>query len=104
MNKVQIKEVAIGIGIFLIGCLLVIGGIKTTFSGTKEEEKVQLEVALRRAMIECYALEGAYPPDVAYMEENYGVVIDESQFIVHYSVFAENIMPDFKVIGKDWEE
>lgn len=104
MNKVQVKEVTIGIGVFVIGCLLVIGGIRTTFSGTKGEEKAQLEIALKRAMIECYALEGTYPPDVAYMEENYGVVIDKSQFIVHYSIFAENIMPDFKVIEKDWEE
>lgn len=101
MNKIHIKEVTIGVGIFLLGCLVVIGGIRTTFSSTKEEEKAQLELALKRAIIECYALEGAYPQDVAYMEENYGIVIDDSQFIVHYSAFAENIMPDFKVIEKD---
>ncbi len=98
MNNKQIREIIIGLVVFILGCLIVVGGMRTTLSGTRTEGKVQLEKALKRAIVECYALEGAYPPDIAYMENHYGIVIDGARFTVHYEAFAENIMPDFKVI------
>jgi len=40
-----------------------------------------------------------YPPDVAYLEDNYGVVINHDKYIVHYDVFAGNILPNITVIS-----
>lgn len=53
--------------------------------------------SIRRATIQCYAIEGVYPSDVSYLEENYGLVIDHDKFFVEYSGFASNIMPSIEV-------
>lgn len=47
----------------------------------------------------CYAIEGQYPESVAYLEENYGLRIDHDRYIVHYDIFADNIMPEITVFS-----
>ncbi len=59
----------------------------------------QLEDALRRAAVACYAAEGIYPADPVYLER-YGVQIDDTHYIVHYEVFADNLMPDITVLDR----
>ena len=103
MSTAHIKEIAMGIGVFILGGLIVASGMRNTLTGTRAEEQAQLESALKRAIVECYALEGVYPPDLTYIEENYGIVINPKQFRVHYEIFAENVMPDFKVIMNEEE-
>lgn len=56
----------------------------------------KLEEAVRRAAVACYSTEGSYPPDLEYLEERYGLKPDP-RYIVHYSIFAENIPPDIVV-------
>lgn len=62
------------------------------------EDKQQLENALARAAVSCYAIEGAYPPTLSYLIENYGVQIDTARYIVKYELFASNFMPDITVV------
>lgn len=65
-----------------------------------QEGKRQLEQALRRTAAACYATEGFYPPDVAYMRDHYGLRYDESEYVVRYEIFASNLMPDITVLDK----
>ncbi len=60
----------------------------------------QLETALRRSAVACYAAEGIYPPTVDYLKEHYGVQIDTSRYHVFYEIFADNIMPQITVLEK----
>lgn len=53
--------------------------------------------SVKRAAVECYAIEGAYPTDVEYLEYNYGIVIDHDKYYVEMDGFASNIMPDIEV-------
>ena len=57
-----------------------------------------LETAVKRAAVQCYAIEGFYPPDITYLEENYGIIIDSSKFIVEYNCTMSNILPIIKVL------
>ena len=67
-------------------------------SGRADEDRRQLEEALRRGCVSCYAVEGIYPPDLDYLKEYYGVQIDEARYTVDYVVFAKNLMPDITVL------
>lgn len=73
-------------------------GLNSVSESSNQEELKNLEQALRRSAVHCYALEGVYPPDVAYIEENYGLMIDHEKYIVHYNIFASNIMADITVM------
>lgn len=67
--------------------------------GTDKESRAQLETALRRAAVACYAAEGVYPPTLDYLTEHYGIQIG-GNYTVYYEVFASNLMPDITVLEK----
>lgn len=67
-------------------------------AGEDAEGRSRLEDALRRSAAACYAAEGMYPPDLAYLQQHYGLQIDEERYQVFYEVFADNLMPDITVI------
>lgn len=60
-----------------------------------------LEDAVRRASVQCYSIEGIYPPSIEYLVENYGIKIDDGKYTVRYVGFASNLMPDITVIQKE---
>ena len=69
------------------------------FAGrTGEKDQETLRKAIARASVQCYAIEGRYPPSVEYLEENYGVQIDRRKYNVFYNGFASNVMPEITVI------
>ncbi len=65
-----------------------------------QQAKENLELALTRAAVACYANEGSYPESIEYLEENYAVQINRNRFDVFYEVFAQNLMPDITVVEK----
>ena len=73
--------------------------IKTQLQ-SKQEDLV--ENAIKRGVVQCYAIEGRYPPSVDYLEEHYGLRMDNSKYIVHYDILASNIYPDITVIERKW--
>ena len=73
-------------------------------NSTGEKSQETLRKAIARATVQCYAIEGRYPPSVEYLEENYGVQIDHSKYNVFYDGFASNIMPEITVIPAEQED
>ena len=69
-------------------------------SGQREAGRQQLETALRRAALSCYANEGVYPPDLDWLQAHSGIQVDESRYLVFYEVFADNLMPNITVLEK----
>ena len=75
-------------------------GLRAADEARGEEGARVLEDGIRRAAVSCYAIEGRYPDTLQYLEDNYGVYVDEDEYAVFYEVFATNIMPDVTVIEK----
>jgi len=69
-------------------------------SGREAEGLRQLENALQRGCVACYADEGAYPPTLEYLTEHYGIQVDAERYTVYYDIFAENLMPTITVLEK----
>lgn len=69
--------------------------------GARDEQAyAQLDAALRRAAVTCYAVEGRYPASLNELCTRYGVVIDTSRFAVTYEAFSSNQMPGIHVRQK----
>lgn len=60
----------------------------------------QLETSIRRSVTACYASEGVYPPNLEYLKNHYGLQVNEDRYVVHYTIFAENMMPDITVLER----
>ena len=100
MRKRLWKGIA-GVLLVALAAALFFTALHRLDAGQAEEGRAQLEAALRRAAVACYATEGFYPPDAEYMVRHYGLQIDESRYAVFYEVFAENLMPDITVLIKE---
>ena len=70
-------------------------------SGRDAESLRQLEEALRRGCVACYAAEGTYPPSLEHLQDRYGVQIDAARYTVYYNIFADNLMPDITVLENE---
>jgi len=100
MEKRRISLVPLLLVAALVFTLTAVAGLER---GKKEQDILQLEQALHRTAVACYAVEGIYPPNVAYMQETYGLQYDENRFVVHYDLFASNFMPDITVMERSHE-
>ncbi|MCI8414653.1 MAG: hypothetical protein HFF00_03385 [Ruminiclostridium sp.] len=67
-------------------------------SGQAQEQLKQVEEAVRRSSVACYAAEGVYPPSLEALQERFGLQIDETHCTVHYVAIAQNLMPDITVV------
>ena len=86
---------SLGVFLLIFGALLI--GTRNLSGSTGSEGQKALTQAIERAAVLCYATEGFYPPSLSYIEENYGVQIDESRYTIRYEVFASNVMPVIQV-------
>lgn len=90
------------LAVVLAAILLLIGAAAFTDglgAGAGSEMLVRVEANVRDACTLCYALEGRYPPDLAYLESNYGLYVDRDKYLVSYRAFASNMPPDIRI----WE-
>lgn len=75
-------------------------GTETLDADRGAEAKARLEEAIRRGCTACYAAEGRYPESLDYLEERYGLQIDQEHYAVFYEPFGANLMPDFTVLER----
>lgn len=74
-------------------CLRIIG------QNNENEQQYNVEQAITKAAITCYAIEGSYPP-LEYLVEHYGIILDEQKYIYHYEMIGSNILPIIKIFRK----
>lgn len=66
----------------------------------RQSREAGLRVALQaveRAVMLCYALEGAFPPDLQYLVDHYGLIVNKDKFVYLYEPVAANIRPIIRV-------
>lgn len=77
--------------------LLVFGLIQ--YENSRAVQDVETEKAtIERYAIQCYASEGSYPPDLQYLEDNYGLILSRDRYMYFYEIFAANVLPDIRVV------
>ena len=63
-----------------------------------EESINKLQNAVMDAAVQCFALEGAYPATLEYLETHYGLSIDHARFSVTYEADSANMRPNVIVV------
>ena len=81
--------------------LLLLGALALLFSDggrdLDESSALAIREAVQRSALQCYAVEGVYPPDLQYLEDNYGLQVNQEDFYVTYDAFASNLPPAVRV-------
>lgn len=86
--------------LMLVVILCLLGALGNVENSSKEKNLEQVEDAVQKAVLNCYSIEGVYPPTLEYVEEHYGLQVDHARYDVFYEIFADNIMPEITVLPK----
>lgn len=69
--------------------------------GAQASARAQATLSVRETILnaakQCCAVEGSYPSTLAYLEDNYGLVVNHSDYVVSYEWFADNVLPSVVV-------
>lgn len=98
-RKRTIKRLAAG----ALLILLVVGiwhAYAQISAGLREQSELSVRNSILNTAKQCCAIEGSYPVSLAYLEENYGLVINKNDYVVTYEVFASNVMPSVVVLAR----
>ncbi len=88
----------ISVAIFVLIAVCFVMAVEDSGRSTIEKQQESLEKAIARDIVQCYAIEGQYPPTLEYMEDHYGLTYDKDTFFVDYQPIAANLYPDYTVI------
>ncbi len=94
------REILFPVILFLV-VLIAAGMAGRYFDHTTTQQSIDLlRQSARKAMVQCYAIEGSYPSDIAYLEDNYGLEYNHEKYFIDYEVFGSNVMPNLEVYEK----
>lgn len=98
LNKIRL--IPLPILAFILLFLLFLRGVSSVSDTTYEKQEESLHTAIERSVIQCYAVEGTYPPSLTYLEDHYGITYNHDLFFVDYQAYGSNIFPDITVLRK----
>ena len=97
----QRKRFSRGLLVPIVSVIIVVGfviyGVGNVSRSASQERLKAAEQSVARATVQCYAIEGRYPPDLDYLEENYGLILDREHYVYHYRLEGSNLMPEIQV-------
>jgi len=101
--KIDIKTISMGL-LFLIVLVIMIYSIfamdsfnKKKLSANSADRISQIEDIIRKSVNQCYALEGSYPPDLQYLVDHYGLILDYETYFYFYEAHGGNLRFNIKV-------
>lgn len=97
-NKMVRSTIKVLLFLLLVG--VCVGAYQRAVYQLSSDSEVIIRDAVISSAVQCYAIEGTYPQSIEYLQQNYGLVLDETHFIVTYEAFASNVMPDVVVLSK----
>ncbi len=99
-SAADIIRVLIPVLFFTLIAISIVVGLRDVSESSGSESIRLMEQNLRRATVQCYAIEGRYPPSLEYLSANYGVILNTEKYIYHYRVMGMNLMPDIAVFSQ----
>jgi len=90
----------LSIVIFFFVLTIFLLGISVLEKRTDTQAMQTLEQAVNRGIIHCYTMEGAYPENLQYLKDHYGLIYDEERFFVDYQILGSNLIPEVTIMDR----
>lgn len=94
-----VRGFAVTLGMFAALLILLIVGLGRVSEQNEAAQAKAVQDAVMHAVVTCYAVEGRYPRDAAYLRQHYGLLYDENRFIITIDAFSDNLLPDISVLN-----
>lgn len=92
-STIKSAGVILAVLVFAAILLVVSVGIANLEENSRNSSLQMVRAAVEQAVMQSYALEGAYPPDLDYPKTHYGLIVDDSRYAFLYEVIGDNVHP-----------
>ena len=99
-KKMPLIKGAAVVVIVLMVLVFLVQGLSAVSDTTGALGLSAAQQALEHSVMQCYAIEGSYPPDVAYLKKNYALSINEDLYLIHYRPISANLLPEMRVLPR----
>ncbi len=100
MKAQGLKNIIISVVVALLTVVLFMLLLSSVSTARGNSETSLVEENTVRAAVTCYAIEGRYPEDLNYLEENYGLYINCERYFVSYEFQGDNLMPSIQAFER----
>lgn len=83
------------IAIVVVACLAF--AVQQSRIIAREQGVQTLRDSIVQAAVQCCAVEGSYPSSLAHLENDYGLVVNENDYVVNYEWLGDNVPPSVVV-------
>ena len=84
----------------VILCIILVPICRRAARDMDEQSTSSVQEAVIRSAVQCYAVEGAYPNNLTYLEEHYGLIVNTDDYVIDYRAAGENLTPQVTVVHK----
>lgn len=99
-KKKKHTVVIIAIAAVILAAVLVWSFAGNSGKDMGDESITAIREAVKRSALQCYVVEGVYPPSLEYLEDNYGLQVNTRDYYIVYDAFASNLPPDIRVSAR----
>ena len=86
----------IALAVFVCALLVALGILlNMIFASAKDQGAASI-----RSTIQCAAIEGSFPTNLAYLEDNYDLRVNHDDYVIIYEVLASNTVPSVVVMPR----
>lgn len=91
------------IAVIVVACALVVAlciALNVIFSNAKDQGASSIRNTIMNSALQCAAIEGSFPSNLAYLEDHYDLRINHDDYVVIYEVLASNAVPSIVVMPR----
>ena len=100
-KKARRRLAAVWVIVAVIAVVLIIPAATSAIKEETQESARSIEETVQERALQCYVIDGAYPSSLSYLEDNYGLTLNQEDYLVVYKPVAENLPPEVRVIKRE---
>lgn len=86
--------------LFIVALALCVAAYFGVQHAIREQSAQSMRAAIVESALQCYAIEGAFPKSMSYLEDHYGLVVNDTDYLVTYECYADNVAPSVVVVPR----
>lgn len=99
-QRAQRRKLARALAAAAASLIVVVLLIAAAQAGARQQGAASVRTAILESAKQCCAVEGSYPATYQYLEEHYGLRVNDSDYVITYESFASNVMPSVVVVPR----
>lgn len=100
-QRSRFRKRIIACAVALCALALAVGiALDMVFASAREQGANSIRTTILNAAMQCAAIEGSFPTNLAYLEQNYDLRINHDDYIVIYEALGSNVFPSIVVVPR----